>query len=572
MPHENQQNPSTEQKLRLWPGVVLASLLTTGRYLVPLFEPGAIFFAILAGFSGALGILVWWLFFSRAPWLERLGALVFAIIAMLAASQFLHVSVARGNMGFQFILLGVPLMSLAFVAGAFAGRHLPRRKSLLTMAAVILLAAFGWTLVRSNGLKGDGMAELTWRFTPTAEELLLAQEDDDSVALVASPGGEASWPGLSGPARDGVVPGLRLRTDWGSQPPVELWRRPLGPGVSSFAVRGQYFYTQEQRGEDEIVSCYHLATGEPVWKHHDTARFWDAHVGAGPRATPALTDKNVYTLGATGILNALDADTGAVLWSRSAGADTEAKVPVWGFVSSPLVAGDLLIVQADSLIAYDLETGQIRWTGPKLHSYSSPQLLQLRGVPQIVLIGHDQTISVDPVNGKVLWEHPWPGVGIVQPVVIGNSDLLISLIDNAAAPIGTRRIALTPGNGGWKAEERWTSNRLKTSFSDVVVHQNRAYGFDGNILACIDVESGERLWKGGRYGEGQLLLLPEQGLLLVVTEQGELALVEAGSERFNELARIPMLEGKTWSQPALIGNVLLVRNGEEMAAFRLPVP
>ena len=564
-----------EKKPRLWPGVALAAILFFGMYLLPRIAPGASLAAVMTGFAAILGILLWWLFFSRAPWLERLGAIALAAAAMFVTYRFLHPSVAKGNMGFQYLLLGLPLVGLALVAGAVAGRRQPRGRRRAILAAALVLASAGPTLFRSDGVTGAGKPQLVWRFTASAEEKLLAAGEERATAGGARAGEEAQgkvqWPGLRGPNRDGVIGGLRLATDWSAAPPKELWRRPIGPGVSSFAISGNLLFTQEQRGEEEIVSCHDLATGELVWKHQDRARFWDAHVGAGPRATPAFAQGKVYTLGATGILNALDAATGKVVWSRSAAEDGGAKTPMWGFVSSPLVVGDLLVVQAGSLLAYDLLSGERRWQGPaKRGSYSSPQLLTIAGIPQIVLIGHAATISVSPADGSLLWEHPWDGVGIVQPVQIGAGDLLVSLVDGGAVPIGTRRLAVTKEPAGWKAEERWTSNRLKPSFSDVVIHEGHAYGIDGRIFAAIDVATGERAWKGGRYGEGQVLLLPDQDLLLVFTEEGELALVEAKPEAFKELALVPLLAGKSWSQPALAGDLLLVRNGEEMAAFRLP--
>ena len=164
-------------------------------------------------------------------------------------------------------------------------------------------------------------------------------------------------------------------------------------------MRGDRFYTQEQRGDDEVVSAYNLTTGEPVWRHRDAARFWESNAGAGPRATPTLSNGRVYTLGGTGILNALDARDGSVVWSRNAASDTGTKIPDWGIASSPLVVGDVVIVgHGRVLAAYDAATGKPRWFGPKDGwGYSSPHLATIDGVAQIVLLngaGRDQRGAV----------------------------------------------------------------------------------------------------------------------------------------------------------------------------------
>ena len=138
--------------------------------------------------------------------------------------------------------------------------------------------------------------------------------------------------------------------------------------------------------------------------------------------------------------------------------------------------------------------------------------------------------------------------------------------------MGTRRISVTSDSpGNWTVDEKWTSRSLKPYYNDSVVHRGVVFGFDGNILAAIDVETGDRAWKGGRYGNGQMLLLPDQDLLLVLTERGELALVRASAEKFEEVARVQVLEGKTWNHPIVVENVLYVRNDEEAVAYRLPV-
>ena len=347
-----------------------------------------------------------------------------------------------------------------------------------------------------------------------------------------------------------------------------MWHRPVGPGWSSFAVRGDFFYTQEQRGDNEVVACYKASTGEPVWTHRDAARFFESNGGAGPRATPTLSNNRVYTFGATGILNALDANTGNVLWTRNVSSDSNTKVPFWGFSSSPLVIGDFVIVAASGqLVGYDAATGNRRWLGPQTDgSYSSPQLATIDGVQQVLLITASGTTSVTPNDGKQLWMDTWSGNSIVQPGITPEGDVLITSQDN-----GTRRIAIAHDASGWSVHERWTSNGLKPYFNDFVVHKGYAYGFDGRILACIDLKNGERKWKGGRYGNGQLVLLPDQDLLLVLSEEGELVLVNATPDQFTERAKVEALQGKTWNHPVIVGDILLVRNGEEMAAYRLPL-
>jgi outer membrane protein assembly factor BamB len=566
--------PTSQKPLRLWPGVVAVTLQWLVRFVLPGVVPAAFGFAILGELVGGLAIVVWWAFFSRAHWFERWGAVVLTIVAMGATRPILHPSVAKAGMGMLFFIYAIPVLSLAFVVWAVASRGLSEGLRRATMVATILLACGMWTLLRTNGVTGDFKSEFAWRWTETAEERLLAHANDKPIALPSAPAAAetgADWPGFRGPGRNSVIPGVRIETDWSASPPVKLWRRPVGPGWSSFAVRGGLLYTQEQRGSDEVVACYKVTSGEPVWRHVDAARFWESNGGAGPRATPTLGSGRVYTFGATGILNALDAGNGAVVWSRNAASDTHTKVPGWGFASSPLVVDDLVIVAAAGrLAAYDLATGEPRWSGPDGgDSYSSPHLVTIDGVAQVLLMSAHGATSVAPANGTLLWQYPWPSdTRIVQPALTSDGNVLMMAL-TAGGGTGFRRIAVAHAPGGWTVEQRWTSLGLKPYFNDFVVHNGHAFGFDGGILACVDLKDGTRKWKGGRYGYGQLLLLSDQDLLLVLSEEGELALVAATPDKFTELARFAAIEGKTWNHPVLVGDVLLVRNSEEMAAFRL---
>jgi len=602
-----QKSERNRVQFRLWPGVAAVLLQWFIRFGLPLVVPEALGVAVIGEFVGGLAVLVWWLFFSRAPQLERWGALVLTIAAMVATRRILHESIATGMMGMMLVLFSIPVLCLALVVWAVASRRLSGGLRRVTLVATILVACGFWALLRTDGITADAHSQFAWRWAKTSEQKLLDRARAEPAPRPAASAKEAApaerpaprsggapppvvratlpaalpspeaaartgadWPGFRGPHRDDTVAGVRIKTDWASSPPVELWRRPVGPGWSSFAVGGGLLYTQEQRGDFEVVACYSLTTGKPVWTHRDAARFWESNAGAGPRATPALRDGRVYTFGATGILNALDAGNGAVVWTRNAASDTGTKIPGWGFSSSPLVVDDLVIVAAAGrLAAYDRATGDARWRGPGGGgSYGSPHLLTIGGVAQVLLLSNAGATSVMPADGTVLWKHSWPGFSMLQPAVTADGGVLIAT-STAAGGIGTRRLAVTHGPGGWTAAEVWTSNGLKPYFNDLIVHQGHAFGFDGGILSCIDLQDGKRKWKGGRYGYGQLLLLTDQDLLLVLSEEGELALVAAVPGQFTEIARFPAVEGKTWNHPVLAGDILLVRNGREMVAFRL---
>ncbi|HET7699114.1 MAG TPA: PQQ-binding-like beta-propeller repeat protein [Vicinamibacterales bacterium] len=599
----NTNAPASLKPLRLWPGVAAAALLLALKYLAPrVLENGGLI-ATLGSMAAGAAIVLWWLFFSRARWRERLGILALTIAATAAVRLVVHPSIAGGMMGLMLVAMAVQMLPVALVIGAVIGQRFAPHRRTAAISAAVLIACASFTLIRTDGLFG-GASQLSWRWTPTAEDRLLAQAQDTpppapvaapaaspataapAARVEAEPAAAASrsvapvpvkmdvrWPGFRGGERNSVVRGVQIPTDWTTAPPAEIWRRPIGPGWSSFAVAGDLLFTQEQRGPDEIVAAYRINTGKPAWMHKDPVRFYESNGGAGPRGTPTVSGGRVYALGATGILKVLDAATGAAVWKRDAIADAAIKLPGWGITSSPVVLDDIVVVAVSgALLGYDRESGNKRWfVKSRGGSYSSPQFAVIDGVPQVLLLAGAGLTSVAPSTGTVLWSNDFAGVPIVQPAVIGERDVLFSSSD-AMGGLGTRRLAVSHSGDQWQVEERWTTNGLKPYFNDYVVHEGHAYGFDGNILACIDLADGTRKWKGGRYGNGQILLLAEQDLLLVVSEAGELALVRATPDQFTEVAaRIPAIEGKTWNHPVVVGDRLYLRNGQEMAAFRLGV-
>src|SRR5215470_14772619 len=311
---------TSQQPLRLWPGVIAVALQWLIWFGVTVVEPEAMMGAIIGAAACALAVLVWWLFFSRAPWGERLGAIALMVVSVVATKRVVHPSIAGAAMGMMLPILSLPALSLAIVVAAAAGRRLSGGPRRAVMVAAILLACAAFTLIRTGGISGEGISDLHWRWTPTPEQQLLAHASNEPAphplapaapTAAASPDAqpqpktgdqpavptsapasaktteksgadpaaantEVGWPGFRGPGRDSVIRGVRIDTDWSRSKPVELWRKPIGPGWSSFAVHGHLIYTQEQRGEDELVSCYDLTTGAPVWRHKDAVRFYES--------------------------------------------------------------------------------------------------------------------------------------------------------------------------------------------------------------------------------------------------------------------------------------------------------
>jgi outer membrane protein assembly factor BamB len=564
----SEKNP---KPLRVLPGIVLVIILWVFRYGLPVVFPSALVVAVLGSIAICLLILIWWLAFSRVPPLERWVGAALLLVAMISTRQFVDVSLQTSGQGMLYYIYALPVLCLALVVWAAIRKYLSVGMHRPSLVVVLLLASGFWTLLRIDGITGDFNIDLEWRWAPTDEERLLSSQGEEYNKDVSMPlpvNQAVVWPGFRGSERNSVIPDVRVSTDWKKNPPETLWKKAVGPGCSSFAIWGDLFYTQEQRGEVELVTCYHLQTGELLWKHADSVRFWDSHAGAGPRATPTIYGSTVFTVGATGLLNALDASNGKRLWSRDILKDADVDHSGWGCSASPVVVNDRVIVAAvGRLVGYEMDTGDLAWIGENRgDSYSSPQLVTIDSVQQVLLQSGAGLISVHPFDGSVLWEYAWPGESrIVQPALFSENGFYV--------PDGTgmrlKRVRIERSTEPWTFTELWTSNRIQPNFNDFVVHKGHIYGYRGMQLVCVDGENGERTWAGDRFG-GQILLLEEQDLLLILTEEGDVVLVKAIPDAYEKVAKMSALFGRTWNHPAMTGDVLLVRNSQEMAAFRLP--
>jgi outer membrane protein assembly factor BamB len=380
-----------------------------------------------------------------------------------------------------------------------------------------------------------------------------------------------------GNQRDGVVPGEKLARDWSQDPPRLVWRQPVGGGYASFVVVGPTVVTIEQRRDKEAVVAYDADTGRERWMYDYPALFSETLGGDGPRATPTFHQGKLYALGATGVLACLDFAGGKPLWSRNILTDNQCGNLDWGMSGSPLVYDDVVLVNpgnqkgteaSRSIVAYNLADGKRRWGGGKAKAgYASPIIVTLGGLRQLLVFDAVGLAGHDAADVRELWRVPWKSdwdINASQPIVLADDRVLITSASGAAL------VQVAQALGQWTASDVWRNRNMKCGYSSPIAYDGHLYGLDENMLACVELATGKRLWKdrAGQYGHGQMLL--RNDLLVILGEAGELALVEATPKRFNELGRIQAIDGKTWNVPTLVGNRIFVRNHLEMAAYDLP--
>lgn len=392
-------------------------------------------------------------------------------------------------------------------------------------------------------------------------------------SIVAKPDPELmlmDWPSFRGPLRDGVVRDMLITTDWDHDPPRQIWRQPVGEGHSSFVVGNGRLYTMEQRSNGEAVTCYDIDTGREVWASAAPGNFQEPLGDNGPRATPTLDKDRLYALGAEGTLRCLDSGTGKEIWSKNILREFGASNLSWAMASSPLIVDDTVVVTnsgigGGSIMAYRKADGSLAWKNDLgQQGYSSPMLVTVKGRRQILNLAGFNLNSLDPASGEKLWSFPWAtsmGISCSQPLVVDQERIFISL----GYGIGSAMIKLEGDAENLKPKELWTSRRLKNKFSSSVIHRGAIFGLDEEILCCLNLDTGELNWKGGRYGFGSLLLVGDY--LLINGEDGDLILVEATPERHIEKAKMRLFDERTWNNSALVGGLLFTRNHREMACY-----
>jgi outer membrane protein assembly factor BamB len=448
----------------------------------------------------------------------------------------------------------------------------------ILLFTVLYCALIALLLVRVGALKiewrGGYAPALTWRKSLPDYDALernRAQRSGrfENVAIESV----VPWPGFRGPNRDSHYDEKPISTNWPPGGLKLLWRQPIGGGYSSFAIARGWAFTLEQRRDNEAVVAYNFKSGREIWSCVWPDRFQEYFSEEGPRSTPTFDDGKVYVLGGMGELRCLDAESGKVVWSRNIVVENHGNVPSYGIASSPLNVGDRLIVQSSagngkSVLCLDKRDGKLLWSvldDPT--GYASPALVNLAGQQQIIICAESRTLGLGVEDGKVLWEIPWRvlhnQMPIAQPVLLSTNRFLLS----AGYFTGCEAVEVIRSTSGFNARTVWQNKNLKNKFTSSVFWQGYIYGLDEDILTCLDAATGERKWKDGRYGYGQMLLAG--GHLVILSGEGELALVKATPDHYDEVARFQAIKGKTWNHPAIADGKILVRNAQETACFEI---
>jgi len=578
--------PPEASRLRLWPALVIVAMAAFAVFAVPLLveSRSPVHFYGKAGglVGGPMLLLVWWLTVARATGLFRwLPAFLFAIPAA-AFIAFIY-----GKAAFNVLLFGCSFVALVWLVWLVIHRLFGLGGLRISVYLVILAgwAAFG--LVRIDQTDSEVWPEIRWAWSKTEEERFLAERAENNpppVPTAAEANGNVvkvlpgDVPSFRGVNLDGRVVGLKPKSDdWSASPPKLVWKHRIGPGWGTFSIADGKLFTQEQRGPNECVICYDATAGTELWEAAEPARFYEGIAGAGPRGTPTIQDGKLYSQGATGMLQCLDAATGRVKWKTNITADSGGVVPPWGYAGSPLIADDKVIVYTGApggkgTSAFSVYDGKLLWAaGDATHGYSSAQLADFGGVRQVLMLSDAGLESFAPADGKRLWFFEWANKfnRATQPAILDESSVLIST--GVGPDQGSKRLKVTrKADGTFEVKVAWEARRPRAYFNDGVVHKGHFYGFDDKSLVCVDLTDGKLKWNAGAiYGHGQVLLLSDADRLVVLSDRGQAALVAAEPEGYSELGKFPALKGKTWNHPVAAHGKLYLRNGEEAACYDL---
>ena len=381
---------------------------------------------------------------------------------------------------------------------------------------------------------------------------------------------EAFWPHWRGPKHDGIATGT-VATPWPETGLPQLWKQQVGIGFSSIAIADGRLYTMGWKDGSETVFCFDHLTGEERWHHSYLGRKVDNLHDGGPGATPTIDGQHVYTLGREGQLFCLDTESGKVVWQKKLPEESGVEVPEWGFTSSPLVEGDMLIVDAGRVMAFDKATGDKRWeTGKFRPGYGSAAAFERNKDRHIAVFNNDCLLIVKASDGAEVARYPWESsyaTTSTTPIVHGDTIFISSGYGRGCALLKWQ---------GDQLVEVYDHKEMANHFNNSVLHEGHLYGIHGNThnnrlgkIVCMDHQTGAVRWSQRGYGVGSLLI--SEGKCLVLSDEGELVVCRASGDKYEELAKAKILDGLCWTVPVLAGGHIYARNAAgDLVCVKLP--
>lgn len=386
------------------------------------------------------------------------------------------------------------------------------------------------------------------------------------------------WPQFLGPLRNGISIETGLLDQWPADGPRKVWEIPGGVGMSGLAISQNKLVTLVQRDGKQLLVAHDSRTGKALWQLELAGAYRNA-MGDGPRATPAISGNRVFAFTGEGILVAANLENGKKLWSHHCLQDHNGKEADYGMASSPLVVDGKVVVTIGTpdatIVAYDSETGKLAWKAGSddLAGYSSPALLKVGGSEQLVVFSGDAVLGIKPANGEVLWKHPYTtdfGCNIATPLSY-KGQIFVSSGENHGCVL----LSIKEAGPRFSVSEIWSSQGgksvLRNEWQTSILLGDYLYGFDNvggagpiSHLTCIHAATGKRQWQQTRFGKGNLIAA--DGKLFISTMQGELVVLKANSQKYEELGRTTVL-GTTRQAPALANGLLYLRDSEKIVCL-----
>lgn len=385
------------------------------------------------------------------------------------------------------------------------------------------------------------------------------------------PAAELVWPGLLGPQRDGWAKHFKVPARWPKQLKKD-WSVEVGTGYGTPLVEGQRVYQHARQGEEEVVWCFDLASGKQIWRKSYNNPFkvgggGERH-GKGPKSCPVMADGRLFTLSITGMIHAWDVESGSLLWRKDyRGKWEKGNQPNWGVSTSPIVDGERLIVhlgndEAGALMAFDVKSGREVWKqGEHGTSYSSPLLVEIAGVRQVVQWNHETLAGVESRTGKLLWEYPAPHRSHNQnmPTPVFHKGRILLGGENR----GIKCLEPLLKDGKWSVNRLWHQRKVALDMSTAVINGDHLYGmshFKMGQIFCLDPRDGTIRWLSeGRIGQNVAFLALE-GHVAALRSNGELRIIAADPAGYRARASYRVGPDQTWAPPVLLDSRILIKD------------